>query len=92
MVVQGCGIQGVGVNPDLVEGHFLLGGIHLFHKDYLAAERSFQRAVALKPTHAIAYFNLAESRLKQGNQPGAMEACNSSAEASSAHTNAGASM
>jgi tetratricopeptide (TPR) repeat protein len=48
--------------------------VHLVRKDYEAAEAGYRCALALKPAHGLAHYNLGDCRLKQGNRAGAIEA------------------
>jgi tetratricopeptide (TPR) repeat protein len=67
--------RAIDINPQLVDGYFLLGGIDVvLRKDFAGAEKCFLRAIELKPSHAQAHARLGDCRLKQGNKPGAMAA------------------
>ncbi len=61
------------LNPDLVDGHFLLAGTQMVQADYTGAERSYDRALELKPTHALAHYGLGECRRKLGQRAKAMD-------------------
>jgi protein O-mannosyl-transferase len=53
--------------PDSSWGHYNLGVALVKGGDVTAAEREFQRAVALNPAHSDAFFQLASIRLERGS-------------------------
>ncbi len=66
--------RAIELNPGLVNGHFLLAGAQMLQQDFEAAERSYLRTIALKPTHGLAHLNLGNCLLKQGRRVKGLEA------------------
>lgn len=61
-------------DPNSVEGWFQQGVSQLLTEEFKDAEQSFQKAVKLKPDHALAWSNLGYVRVKLGDRPGARAA------------------
>jgi tetratricopeptide (TPR) repeat protein len=65
--------RALALNPDLIDGHFLLGAILLRREDWEGAEQSYRRTVELKPTHGVAHQHLGTCRLRLGQKKEAAE-------------------
>lgn len=67
-------LRALELNPSLLDGHFLLGGVHTLHGDFEKAEKCYLRTIELKPSHGLAHYNLGECRRKRGDNAKAIDA------------------
>ncbi len=54
------------LDPEMVPAHLMRGALHFSRGEWEAAGEAFERAARLNPLSAVAYFNLAETRRRQG--------------------------
>ncbi len=73
--------KALALDPDLAAAHTSIGAIKLFGDwDWVGAEESLRRAIALNPSYAYAYFVLAEALSIQGRYQEAMATAKKNAE------------
>ncbi len=58
--------QALARDPEIIEGHTLLGNIHLKAKRYDDAVKAYREALALDPSYESAVFSLAETHKQMG--------------------------
>lgn len=58
--------QGVSLDRDLPQAHWVLGYVHLFKQEYRQAAAAAQRAIELEPNYADSYLTLAICKIHAG--------------------------
>jgi adenylate cyclase len=65
--------QGLALNDSLPWGHWVLGAIYLWQKQYEHASTEMERAIALDPNDAFGYAGLAETLSRVGRSEEALQ-------------------